>query len=399
MGRAIAHRTETVSERGERALTLLRSLGNLDDIHKRIELVRQKDAGYRGAAAFDEPLNAHYQCGDPPQYAVMIATDGSQIYPDAHGTALYYLTNIGTFTYYHGSGDVPEGDSEPLLYYAESDLRERHGHGAVIKNSAVNARRSVQEMSALVRACWDHRTDEAHLIGIVDGRLLFWLGQEDIPHAKDLEAEYHRGLKNFYEEIHQWRMARHGFPASLVGYVERGDSTFVVRLLHLMRLHDEEISRALLETSGDFDGLDDDWLFGRFLPPQMRSAIMIQQSPQNRDYKKNLGSPYEVAFFYINVGALHHPHIIRIELPLWVAADKTAVAEIHSLVLAQCQMTGRYPYILTRAHELAVVTNFEKKQLETMINIELLNNQQNVGQSPKQIEKDLVGGKRKRYGQ
>jgi hypothetical protein len=56
-----------------------------------------------------------------------------------------------------------------------------------------------------------------------------------------------------------------------------------------------------------------------------------------------------------------------------VARDKRAVDELHALLVSQCALQGRnpYPYALTRADELAVVTARDKQKLEEMIGIML----------------------------
>jgi hypothetical protein len=393
MGRAVAHKTQSISERGQIALGKLQDSGDLGEIERMIQLVRDKDAGFRGAAPFEEAINQAYRCGTAPEHAVIVAVDGSQVYPDFHAAALYYMTNIGIFVYYHGGDELPLGESDPYLYYADADLRERNGHGALIKNTVVNARRDVQEIQVLARVCWDHQDFNVPLIGVMDGPLLWWLSG-DVPNAGRLTGEYYTALESFHDLHNQYANN-----ASLIGYVERGDSRFVIRLLHLLTLADEDITRNELDTSGPFEGLTDDWLFARFLKPGERSAVMIQQSPQNRDYKKNIGDPFEIAFFYLNAGLPGHSHIVRIEAPMWVAQNPAAIDQVHSLMLDQCSIAARYPYLLTRAHELAVITGLEKRQLDDMINTELFKNQQVAEKSPKLVTKEQTRAGRKQYKQ
>ena len=69
---------------------------------------------WRGALPIGEPLDSAI---DPPalpaKYSI-VAGDGSQIYPDSHGIALYYLINIGTIVFRHGSGQAPIANSAAL---------------------------------------------------------------------------------------------------------------------------------------------------------------------------------------------------------------------------------------------------------------------------------------------
>jgi len=70
------------------------------------------------------------------------------------------------------------------------------------------------------------------------------------------------------------------------------------------------------------------------------------------------------------------------------------------VLVSQCGMIGaqRYPYLLHRAHETAVVSLEDKEQVTQMIINELRRCGLEVaGQSAKQYNKD-VSGKRTRYG-
>src|SRR5690606_22056226 len=95
--------------------------------------------------------------------------------------------------------------------------------------------------------------------------------------------------------------------------------------------------------AGDLEGLRDWQFFRLVLEPGERSAIMVQNSPRNLEFKQR-GENYEIAFFYMNVGSLFMPHIVRVDIPVWVARNKQSVAELHSLLLEQCRMQGRNPY-------------------------------------------------------
>src|SRR5262249_1090799 len=118
-------------------------------------------------------------------------------------------------------------------------------------------------------------------------------------------------------------------------------------------------------------GLSDVDLFRAILEPGERSALMVQNSPQNLKYKKR-GVNYEIAYFYLKVFGSSRESIARVDIPMWVARDKKAVDELHALLVSQCGMQGRnpYPYVITRADELAVVSGRDKAKLEEMIRME-----------------------------
>ena len=391
MGRALAARNMTLSERLDAAWERLLAQGDLGAIHDRIQLARERDVGFRGAAPLGEPINAPYPLPPLPSRATIIAADGSQVYPSIHAAALYYLTNIGVFVYHHGTDDLPEQITEPALFYSESDVRDENGQA--IANAAVNARRSVAELQMLARETWNRRSADSPLLAISDGPLLFWVGK-DVPDGKRLEQDYLGALVHLHD-THASAASTYGQSASLIGYVDRPTSAFVISLLHLLGLEDDNVREAALKNNGELEGLIDQRLMFRLLQPGERSAVMVQQSPQNKRYHDK-GESYEIAFFYLNVGHQEGYHLARVEMPMWVARSQPLLDCVHALTFDQCQLMWRYPYALTRADELAVIRAAERAQLDDMIEIELRRNEQPVERSEK-LESKTVRHGRTRY--
>jgi len=391
MGRALAARNMTLSERLDAAWERLLAQGDLGAIHDRIQLARERDVGFRGAAPLGEPINAPYPLPPLPSRATIIAADGSQVYPSIHAAALYYLTNIGVFVYHHGTDDLPEQITEPALFYSESDVRDENGQA--IANAAVNARRSVAELQMLARETWNRRSADSPLLAISDGPLLFWVGK-DVPDGKRLEQDYLGALVHLHD-THASAASTYGQSASLIGYVDRPTSAFVISLLHLLGLEDDNVREAALKNNGELEGLIDQRLMFRLLQPGERSAVMVQQSPQNKRYHDK-GESYEIAFFYLNVGHQEGYHLARVEMPMWVARSQPLLDCVHALTFDQCQLMWRYPYALTRADELAVIRAAERAQLDDMIEIELRRNEQIVERSEK-LESKTVRHGRTRY--
>lgn len=396
MGRALAARNITMSERVTLAWEWLQALGDVGAIRERILLARSRDAGFRGAAPLDgrdEPPNRAYGLPPVPPRATILAADGSQVYPSIHSAAIYYLTNIGVFVYHHGLDDLPEQITEPELRYNEDHIRDEHGQ--VVTNTAVNARRTVAELQMLAREAWNRREIACPLLAISDGPLLFWVGK-DVPDGAQLQNDYLGALVHLHD-THAAMQRDYGFTASLAGYVDRPTSAFVVSLLHLMSLEDAEVRAAALQTNGALEGLTDQPLLYKLLKPGERTALLVQQSPQNKRYHDK-GENYEIAFFYLNVGVEHNYHLARVEMPMWVAKQPAVVDQVHALVYDQCRMMWQYPYALTRADELAVVRGHERTQLDELIEIELRRHEQVVEHSEK-LESKAARHGRTRYGQ
>jgi hypothetical protein len=190
--------------------------------------------------------------------------------------------------------------------------------------------------------------------------LLKFSGATDVAGAREIERDYMKALEKLRDA-----------GALLIGYLDVPRSKYLISLLHLLSLAPDQVNDANLKSNGEIEGLTDDMLYSVVLQPGERSALMAQNSPQNREYKDR-GADYEIASFYVNVSnSGRHASVARIDLPMWVAKEKAAVAQVHALIMEQCAIQGRrhYPYALTRADELAYVSSVEKSQLDEMIRV------------------------------
>ena len=399
MGETLANRLDDLDDKSNVAIEMINAWAHadaLDEIQRRVAhaISPEVDAGYRGARPLDEPIARAHPLQDAPVSSTLVAVDGSQILPNRHGPALYYLINIGGIVLHSGSGQPPEVQSNPALFYESDDIRSHER--ALISNATVGARRTVAEMAALADFTWNNRDAARPLLALMDGPLLFFLGAE-VPDKDQLRNIYYAAMTRIMED-----------KATLAGYVDIPRSSFVISLLHLLSLAEEDVSRATLSTNGRLEGLTDRWVFERILQPGDRSSLFVQMSPQNKDYRKDAGDTHEICFFYMNVAAADatKAHIARAEVPMWVARKPAMVTELQTLLYQQCeQMVTRYPYVLTRADELAVVKNEEERQLRTMIKISLTRYGVGASESEKQQGKDssrsaktshrMAGGRRR----
>jgi len=390
MGRYLAHRANDAGTKLERALEWFYAANDLDVVHDRIKLVRESSvSGYRGAALLPRPYD-EILCGvgdlpPLPDAASILAVDGSQVYPDPHSFAQYYLLNLSTFVYFHGESRVPFQASTPELFYSEKDTLDRDGR--LITNQTVNARRSLREVQRLADVAWELRGDGIPIVAIHDGGLLKFFGATDVAGAYEIERDYMQALQKL-----------HDAGALLIGYLDIPRSKYVISLLHLLNLAPEQINDANLKTNGEIEGLTDSHLYSHVLNSGERSALIVQNSPQNREYK-DFGADYEIASFYVNVSNIARPSIARIDVPMWVAKDKSAVAAIHALIMTQCTIQGRrhYPYALTRADELAYVSSVEKSQLDEMIRISMRDMNLDPEASNKLQSKALARSERRQH--
>ncbi len=380
MGGMIEKLDFDLNDRLDLATQIFEASSNLDEVYERINWIRQPDvSGYRGAAPLElktaERINFIAPAPEAPPQATILAADGSQVYPDEQAPVHYYLLNIGMYIYHHGSDRIPEAQSIPYLEYHEKYVHDRYG--GIIRKGTVDDRRTVAEMRSLAEEAWERKRqgEVEPMIAFYDNRLMYLPNSSGGYSGEDLLTDYIAAMVQL-----------HDAGASLIGYIDNPyRSKRFMQLLFLMTLANEEevkIRQQELVRTGPLEGLYDQQFFEHILKPGERSAVMVQNSPQNYAFKER-GENYEVAFFYLKVTnqqrALNNDaqgfstRVVRVDLPIWVARDQARLDAVHAMILSQCQLQGRnpYPYVLTRADELAYVSGKDKEKLDQLVRVEI----------------------------
>ena len=309
---------------------------------------------YRSARPLDDdqPLNATIPAPAPPEKATVVASDGSQILPDRHAPYLYSLVNVGVIAYFHGRGRSPRQETHPALDYPGGD--EPDEETFVDSGAIVNLRRDLAEIERLVGTAGQYRNEPHPTLALLDQRLLYW------PVGSAGNEEGQRVLAGWQDAMSQ--AARDG--CLLAGYIDRPGKRSVITLLYTLDLLDGVMDAETLMERNRQPGLSDTHLFQQLLrEPGQRSKVFVDVS-QHNDRFRYQDKANEVCFFYFNSG---RRHIARVDVPIWVAEEKDRLDAVHSLIYNQCQIMGDYPYVLTRADELAVVGYNDRESLDVMI--------------------------------
>jgi len=354
MGQSLAQRFSKFNQILPQLLTHLESLSTSDPEVIQIKIQRAGE-NWPGAIPTLEPIHQSYPPPSLPKEFNVIASDGSQIHPDRHAPARYYLINIGGIRIHYGSGEIPQIFNESTIFYEDEHLYNEEGFE--ISPPIINGLRDVSEMETLA-AIAESFQDEPSL-SLLDNGLLLWLAAQT---GERPSKQVDRILQNYLLQLS--RLQNYG--ASIAGFIDRPRHSSVIALLHLSTFELEKITEESLKLT-PYLGISDQALFRQILDPGYRSALFIQNSRLNHDFKKR---GHEVCFFYLNTGDKNN--IARIEIPEWVAQSPTLLSLAHAALVEQCQLTGGYPYALVRAHELAVVTNADRQTLDGMIQNALL---------------------------
>jgi hypothetical protein len=378
---ALLHEHEQ-RQRREQALSLLQDYAAQGERirHKIERIVDQYDDTLRCAKpmqASSETLDAAVPVPVLPSQATIIAADGSQINPDRHAAENFGLVNVGAIQLQLHQPAAPQTLIRTELIYGDRLHTKR---GGTLDEARVALLRDVRErriLADLADAAPVHP-----VITFTDGPLELW-GAE----ASGQKADFDKSLEDYQAALARLR----DLGAVTAGYVDSPSANLVLRMLEVAMLADDKLSE--IRDSFPLQGATDLHLFGEILNPGERSAVFALQSISFKRYRGDLS----LYFFYLHTGRGARP-LARVEIPAWVAADSARVEALHAVLIQQCRVLGEraYPYLLHRAHEVAVVSLEEKEQTTQMIINELVRRGLPVGEkTQKQAIKDLP--KKSRY--
>lgn len=339
---------------------------------------RQK---YRAARPLTqtEPLNAGIAPSEPPTRATFISVDGSQTMPSRHQSYPYFLINIGGIIYERGTGQAPEIFSNPQLYFQGDDDEISDKDFTAV---AVTVRRDMAEIETLADMVWENRYATAPILAILDQRLQYWpIGVQDSVAQDDAVGRWIDAMTKIRDS-----------GALLTGYIERPETNSIVSLLYTLGLHEPDFDPTLLVDRSR--QMPDAAIFRRILQPGERSCLfeIVNNSTNYTTFREK---NQEICFFYYRPPGLGD--IARVDVPKWAAQQPEVIAQIHALLDDQCSQLGSYPYILTRADEVAVVRGEDRDYLDRLIQSELQRRNVPVRDTGKQIGKNLTRSGKKRF--
>ncbi len=369
IGATAQQRKKTLDERRKHARFLLNlHADNLDGLRWKVESAKEADPALRCALPLNERLDAHLPPPASPLNAVLIAADGSQIFPSRHKPVMYYLINIGVIVMEMGSGKTPDIFVDTDLHYEDDKEFDTP------TESQIALRRDLAERKKMLEICENYAGE---IVTITDGQLELW-GATD----NDNLREYERSVQDYINALSDFKEKQ----IITAGYVDKPGANWLIRLLEITEIPENELKN--LRQFSPLRGVTDLWLFGQILGKHERSAVFAFQAKTAEKYKNDLS----LHFFYINIGDEKHPFIARIDIPRWVAQNKHKLELLHHSLIEQSRIMSHkpVPYILHRAHEIAVVSFQEQSQVDQMLALELRRNNREIGEfSGKQSAKDL----------
>ena len=346
----------------------------LDLLRSKVDSAKAVDQNIRCAYPLNENLASHYPPPASVVQATLIAADGSQIVPNRHDAIQYYVINVGAIAMQIGSGNTPEVFTDTELHMLDEF------DDTFFSDSQVALQRDVAERKKLLEVAKKY---SGTIIALTEGQLELW-GAVDSDNSRDFE----KSLQDYLDTLKELEKQQ----VITSGYVDKPGANWVVRLLEIASLPQDELNNQ--KKYHPLAGVTDLWLFSQLLRKHERSSVFALQAKSAEKYKDSLS----IHFFYLNVGDEKKPKIARVDVPLWVINNQEALNNLHCALIEQVRIMGNgpFPYLLHRAHEIAVVTHREKEEIDQMLALAIRNNGGELGEiSEKQSAKDLKGRTRR----
>jgi hypothetical protein len=310
-------------------------------------------------AHITEPAHRVYARPPRPLQMTVVATDGSQIFPDRHEVAGCYLLNVGSVALSYGTGERPTLTSRPALFFQDDDLNVAwNGRKIPVTPEVIGLKRTLLEMEELVGLAMEGAgRDAPPRLALVDGTLILWtLEGKPNDFKQEMAGAYLHHLDALREA---------GVP--IAAYISAPGSADVVNALRVGLCPYALANCDFCEYKhkpdplpcAPIEGVTDAILFSRWLSNVgERSAVFRSASRILGEYGE-----HEVCFFYLNVGT----EIARVEIPQWVAEDEELLHLVHSGVADQAEKGRGYPVAIAEAHEQAVVRGAERETFYRMM--------------------------------
>ena len=354
---------------------LLSRADELDALVEKVALtVREYHATVRCALPVRERLEMAVNTGQPPAGATVIAADGSQINLDRHAEVQFGLVNVGAIHMRIGSPEAPQTSVRSQLIYDERI--------DTLTEATLALMRDLDERAMLLEIA---KMAQPPIITFTDGPVELW-GARSVD--REATTAYQKNLAEYLSVLRKLNE----IGVTTAGYVDKPAANLVVRLLEVASAGAAELPD--IQNYHPYRGVMDLDLYTDILDAGERSAVFKLQSQTGGSYEGVLA----LHFFYLNVGREKLPYIVRVDIPGWVAGEEKRLDDLQAVLVEQCRTMGgrRYPYLLHRAHETALVSRQEQEQVTQMVVLELMRRGVALGErSHKQAAKEFEG--RRRY--
>ncbi|GIV84443.1 MAG: hypothetical protein KatS3mg052_1450 [Candidatus Roseilinea sp.] len=332
-------------------------------------------------ALFDanEPINRQLPFGQEPDRYALIAADGSQILPDRHKPFVFAYMQASCAGLVYGEPHHPLVEQWRRLRLSrlieESELFDE-STGELKPPTEIVNQRDLMEIELMAQACQMAHDANLQPVLIADGSLVPFA----LITSRNLSQDE---TKQLLERLKAALSVMRACSAWVCGYIDRPNSNSIARACALAGLSADAVTEDTLAPAR-VAGIFDRHLLERELAPAHRTALFDPGWEVNG--LRYLGE-HAMRACYVNFGEPGRPVIARIEAPKW-CAGAAEIGALCAVLHRHVRLGGGYPLILKAAHEEAVVSLEDQREIEQAIKRVLLANGILTQASFKQEAKD-----------
>ena len=306
---------------------------------------------------------------------ITIATDGSQISPSAHEITGSFLINIGLISIPYFAKDIPVNlSSEPTIYNSQEEINPKISNENMQEDDLISYERTLKEIEELVKLAKAYSKYNLPIVALLDGTLIHW-------HIEKFSSYFIENfIKRFSDAMHELKSLH----IPVASFLSNSRSNDLINMLRIYKCPYESVdckkhcgsldSKNLpCNPCQDYAPVLDRRLIERYFTNKKstlgaRTVLFKSNSKILNHYPDDL----KVSFFYMNTGS----EIARVEIPSYVANDKSLLDLTHNAVSLQCKVGFGYPVTLSEAHLQAVVNKADRQVFYDLIKERLLKGRQ-----------------------
>ncbi len=317
--------------------------------HQRLDLT-----AFGNESPFEQ---SKFSLNEEPERYVLIAVDGSQVYPDRHKPVFYGLVQAVSISLHYSERSVHISTKRRTQLIFEEELRQQSS-----AMRAINYQRYCLEMKLLKYACEEATRDKGQVVLLVDGMLL--------PAAELLDPT-NTGGKQMPPPLVDLLKTSQRTHAILCNYVDRPKSTSLAALCAASQPSAHNALRYV----------PDHVLLRDVLKPAHRTGIMRSHVSLHD------GEHLCVCYANFGKGTGNSAVIARLEFPEWCSSAEQ-MAQLCAILQRHVRLGGGYPFAMSAAHEESVIHNEEVRALDELMQ-EKLAGDERLAASPKRQAKAL----------
>ena len=223
MGRQAPARQTQLAQSRKRALEILKSHDvQVDALRQKVEKANAINSKLRCAFPIGDFLMCHIPDPGVEIPHVILAADGSQIYPSRHDRVEFALINVGAIRILPGVEQAPQETIYSELLYADA-LNSPTGQ---LTEGGLALQRDVRERVGLAELA---ERENLPVVALTDGPLEPFFEPQENSQFKDLFKDFLGALERLSKR-----------EVSAAGYVDKPHSDLVVRLLEVAALPDQQ---------------------------------------------------------------------------------------------------------------------------------------------------------------